>query len=296
MSDNGQTLSADRPKRLEDVADFIRSFDVAQVGDRAFEAVPFDRAERNVVEGTHILGQAGVASSRLVGQKVVSTYGSFSRAALWDAPLRFEVEVAHQGRTFSTTNVAVIQNGKRMSSVTVLLGADAPDLVRQQAEMPDVPAPEACAPRDQSVSGRDVRIAVGDPSSGEVGPPELHLWLRLQKAPEDAAIRQAMLMELMGGYTLGAAARPHKDVDIRQAHVTLSTGVLALNANLYEDADLSDWLLYTNTAIYTGHGLAQVDGRVFERSGRLVASSTATCMLRRMEVSASAHGGKSRVM
>ena len=109
-------------------------------------------------------------------------------------------------------------------------------------------------------------------------------------------MRQAMIMELMGGNTLLAAVRPHKELDIRQAHVSLSTGVLTLNASLHEEADLSEWLLYTNTAIHTGHGMAQVDGRVFERNGRLVASSTATCLLRRMEVNASAHGGSARVM
>jgi acyl-CoA thioesterase len=277
MSDTG-------PTALADVADLIRSFDLRKVGDQAFEAPAFDCGEHNVVEGSHILGQAVVACSRLLGQRAVSVYGTFSRPALWNAPLRFEVETAHQGRSFSTAAVAVLQGGRRTSSVIVLLGADAPDLVRQQAAMPEVPAPATCEPQDRGLTGREIRVAPAEPSAGGVRPAEANVWLRLHAAPEEPCLRQAMVMELMGAYTLLAAMRPHPKLDIRDAHVGLATGVLAMGVSLYEDADLADWLLYTNAAGYTGRGLAQVDGRVFERQGRLAASSTATCMLRRAGV------------
>lgn len=110
-------------------------------------------------------------------------------------------------------------------------------------------------------------------------------------------MRQALLLQFVGRNTIASAMRPHEGVGIKQAHRTISTGVLACTATLHEDPDLSDWLLYTNTAFYSGRGLAQVDGRVFERNGRLVASATTQVMIRKYEKGdSSSYGGRARAL
>ena len=93
-------------------------------------------------------------------------------------------------------------------------------------------------------------------------------------------MRQALLAQFTGHMTIAAALLPHAGLGESQAHVTLSTGVLAITIALHEDANLRDWLLYANPAIYAGRGLVQGEGRVFGEDGRLVASYTVQAMVR----------------
>jgi acyl-CoA thioesterase len=74
--------------------------------------------------------------------------------------------------------------------------------------------------------------------------------------------------------------RPHEGVSEAQAHVTLSTGILAATIAFHDEVDVSEWLLYANPAIYAGRGLVQGEGRVFARDGRLVASYSVQAMVR----------------
>ena len=43
---------------------------------------------------------------------------------------------------------------------------------------------------------------------------------------------------------------------------------------------MSEWLLYSNSAIFAGRGLAQGEGHVHAQDGRLVASYTVQAMIR----------------
>jgi acyl-CoA thioesterase len=80
----------------------------------------------------------------------------------------------------------------------------------------------------------------------------------------------------------------------RDAHRTLSTGVMAINVAFHDPVDVSEWLLYSTRAIWSGRGLAQGDGRVFTRDGRLVASFTTQVMIRAFERDPAAIGHTDR--
>jgi acyl-CoA thioesterase len=84
--------------------------------------------------------------------------------------------------------------------------------------------------------------------------------------------------------------RPHEGVSEAQAHVTLSTGILAATIAFHDEFDVSDWLLYANPALWAGRGLAQGEGHVFARDGRLVASYTVQAMIREFETPPGAMG------
>jgi acyl-CoA thioesterase II len=84
--------------------------------------------------------------------------------------------------------------------------------------------------------------------------------------------------------------RPHEGVSEALAHVTLSTGILATTIAFHDEVDVSEWLLYANPAIYAGRGLAQGEGRVFTRDGRLVASYTVQAMIREFRAPPGAMG------
>jgi len=278
--------TTNRYPRWGDMRDLLRLLDVAPAGEGAFEAPLYGDVRRNVVEGSHILAQTIVAASKTTPhQRVTSAHVIFSRPAAFDRPLRLDVTAPRLGRTFSTLAVETSQGGKSIASGLVLTDAGAGELIRSQVAMPDLPGPDDCPTHDFGVIGRDVRFVNGDysPDPDRIGPPEIHGWVRHREAPAEICLQQALLAQFTGHMTIAAAMLPHKGFGEAQAHVTLSTAVLAITIALHEEPDLTDWLLYTNPAIYAGRGLAQGEGHVFSRKGQLAASYTVQVMVREFQ-------------
>jgi acyl-CoA thioesterase II len=113
-----------------------------------------------------------------------------------------------------------------------------------------------------------------------VGPPRLDVWVRYAHAPEDPAIRQAVIAHLSGPFTIGTSMRPHAGFGEAQAHRTLSTGVLSLTVRYHDACALDGWLLVAHESVHAGRGLCDGVGRIFERSGRLVATFSQEALLR----------------
>jgi uncharacterized protein (DUF427 family)/acyl-CoA thioesterase len=278
-----------------DAADLLRLLDVAPVAERRFVSPPYpdpplgtflpqlrDPNARVVIEAGQLLGEAVVAASKsLPGQRVTFASMVFSRAARFDAAHEIEVEILRRGRSFSTLETRTLQAGKLCSAGMLLLDAGAPDTLRGAVAPPDVPPPEECPALDLGVTGRELRT-VGDAyrRQAEVGPPEIFTWVRFRDAPPEGFLHAALLAQSTTHWTIAAAMRPHEGVSEAQAHVTLSTGILAATIAFHDEADVGDWLLYANPAIYAGRGLAQGEGRVFGRDGRLVASYSVQGMIR----------------
>ena len=124
----------------------------------------------------------------------------------------------------------------------------------------------------------------------EVGPAEIFTWARFRDAPAHDYLHAALLAQSTTHWTIAAAMRPHEGVSEAQAHVTLSTGILAATIAFHDEVDGRDWLLYANPAIDAGRGLAQGEGRVFARDGRLVASYTVQAMVREFRAPPGAMG------
>ena len=87
-------------------------------------------------------------------------------------------------------------------------------------------------------------------------------------------------------WTIAAAMRPHRGFGEAQAHLSLSTGPMAVTVAFHDDVPLDDWFLYTTSAVWSGRGLAQGEGKVFSRSGTLMASYTLQAMVRALIPSA----------
>jgi uncharacterized protein (DUF427 family)/acyl-CoA thioesterase len=278
-----------------DAADLLRLLDVTPIAEGRFASPPYpdpplgtffpqlrDKQARLVVEGGQLLGEAIVAASKTIpGQRVTSASMIFSRAARFDQAHEIEVDVLRRGRGFSTLQTRTLQAGKLCSAGILLLDAGAPDTLRGAAPPPDVPPPEACPQLDLGVTGRELRT-VDDAyrRQAELGPAEILTWARFRDAPPHDYLHAGLLAQSTTHWTIAAAMRPHEGVSEAQAHVTLSTGILATTIAFHDEFDVSEWLLYANPAIYAGRGLAQGEGRVFTRDGRLVASYTVQAMIR----------------
>jgi acyl-CoA thioesterase len=108
--------------------------------------------------------------------------------------------------------------------------------------------------------------------------------------PETQLLHQALLTQCVGHMTIGASMLPHPGMKEGDAHVSLSTGIMSIAINYHNDADVSDWILYSNPSIFAGRGLAQGVGTVFSRRGVLLASYAVTAMLRRFGTSVNTTG------
>jgi acyl-CoA thioesterase/uncharacterized protein (DUF427 family) len=266
-----------------DVDDLVGLLDARAEAPGRFVAPGYHERTRNVVEGGQLLGQAIVAAARTVPeQRVTWASMTFPRAASFDFPIVLDVEELRRGRTFSTLSVRSEQGGKLVAPATVLMDSGAPDSMRAVADMPTVPPPEDAEPYDMRVTGRDLRIVDGayHPGPERVGPPVIHAWLRFRDNPAELYLRNALVAQATTHWTIAAAMLPHRGFGEAQAHVTLSTGPMAIALAFHDDAPLDDWLLYTTSAIWSGRGLAQGDGKVFTRAGALVASYSLQAMVR----------------
>jgi acyl-CoA thioesterase len=280
-------------------------FDVERVAADRFRAAslpprfaPEDQV-RAMVEGSQILGQALVAARRAESDRFVkSAHMIFARPVSTQAPLELALDGLASGRSFSSLSVRAMQGDRTCAQGLFLLDNDAPDCIRHDPPMPGVAGPEDSERLEMPVVGRDVRIVEGadfaEPDA--VGPPALSVWVRYERAPEDPAIRQAVIASLCGPFTIGTAMRPHAGFGQNQAHHSLSTGVLSLSVHFHAASDLDGWLLYEHDALHAGRGLCDGKGRIFEQSGRLVASFEQEALLRPLPSEVAAAKGSQRVL
>jgi uncharacterized protein (DUF427 family)/acyl-CoA thioesterase len=267
-----------------DADELVRVVDVEAASEGHFLGPAHGPTRRNVVEGGQLLAEAIVATAKsLPDQRVTSASMIFMKAASFDSPVDLAVDVLRRGRTFSTTEVRVSQHGSLRSVGLLLTDTGAPDAIRDTAAMPDVPGPEAAVRFPGfAVTGRDIRVVDGayDPDPDRVGPPEINVWVRFRDAPSAPYLNTALLAQSTTHWTIAAGMLPHRGFGEARAHITLSTGIMKATVAFHDDVDVTDWLLYTNHAFWSGRGLVQGDGRVYTSDGRLAASYTTQAMVR----------------
>ncbi|MDG4669177.1 DUF427 domain-containing protein [Mycobacterium sp. 236(2023)] len=270
-----------------DAAELLRLIDVKPSSATGFVGPAHGPTRRDVVEGGQFAAQAIVAATKaLSGQRVTSVSTIFSKAASFTAPVDLAVEVLRRGRTFSTAEVRISQHDNLRCVALLLADSGSPDVIRDVEAMPDVPGPEAAVPfAGFSMPGRELRIVDGayDPDPNRVGPPVINVWTRFRYDPGASHLHQALLAQSTTHWTIAAGMLPHRGFGEARAHRTLSTGIMQSTIAFHDDADVTDWLLYANRAFWAGRGLAQGEGRVFTRDGRLAASYTVQAMIREFD-------------
>ena len=102
--------------------------------------------ERQVVEGTQIVGAAIVAAAKRFPDKSIrSVHAVFVRAIMVGPPVELDIDVISEGRSTATAVVAASQNGKRCITVTVFTDVPSGDVIRHH-----LPRPRAAASGDGS--------------------------------------------------------------------------------------------------------------------------------------------------
>ncbi|SRR5579875_378702 len=259
-----------------------------QIGEGEYRVRHPDRPpeERDVVFGGQLLAQMIMASDRACGgsKDVKSIHAIFARAGTYQEPIILRVEPIQAGRTWASDTVTAMQGERLLSRALILLNADEPDIMRHAPAMPEVPGPEDLSPGEgMAFPGVELRM-VPEPPDAPGGVPALLFWHRYPDKINSVAANDAVLAWGTNGFLIGLAMRPHREqVDISQAHRTLSTGVIAHTLHFHERFDVSQWLLVVQEALYAGRGRVHGRGLVFTRDGQLVATFGQDSMARKIE-------------
>jgi acyl-CoA thioesterase-2 len=254
--------------------------------------------ERRVVEGSQVLGQAIVAvTKRLPGKTVRSVQAVFARVIVVGPPIEFEIDVISEGRSTATVGITVWQNNKRCMKITVLADVPTPDVIRHHTPRPQVNGPLEANPAHMPVAGAELRLVGVDNlnSPDEVGPPELHAWLRYHPIPEREDTAKALLGYFTGWFGIATTMRAHPGIGTAQAHHTVSTAPMTATIAFHEPVSWDGWLLYTHESTQVGAGMSYVRGTVHTEAGELLASFTQESLIRPLRTSDAGIAAPSRL-
>jgi acyl-CoA thioesterase len=279
------------------VTGMLDVFDVQPDGPGRFRGFS-DGGERAIVDGTQLLAQSIVAVAKQLPAKTIrSAHAVFGRAVQVDPPVEFVVDVVNEGRSFASAVVAVEQDGRRCATVTVLADTPTPDVIRHQADRPDIAPPAESNPSPMPMIGRELRLVdvVDVNSPDEVGPPELHAWLHYDPIPRRDDLAKALLAHFTGHLSISTTMRAHAGIGTSQAHLTVSTAPMTVTVSFHEPVGWDGWLLYSHESTQVGAGMSYVRGQVHTEDGRLIASFTQEGMIRPLRTTDTAVAATARL-
>ncbi len=249
------------------------------------------------VFGGQVLAQAIIAASRTVDEgSIHSLHSYFLRTGDPEAPIVYDVDRSRDGRSFKARRVVAIQHGRPIFTMAASfqLQQEGPE---HQFEMPDVPMPEDLSSEnkftEQELSQiprllrrwfartgpfdfRRVQAAnIFKPSPQ---PPFFDVWFRLRDKIEAPELMHCALMAYASDFHLiGTAMRPH-GISFVQGNVVMASLDHAMW--FFRPARVDEWLLYTCDSPSSGGGRGLARGLIYDRSGRLIASTAQEGMIR----------------
>jgi acyl-CoA thioesterase-2 len=276
--------------------ELVALLDIAPAGDNAFVGQQASgAATTGHVFGGLVAGQATVAAYRTVeaGRPMHSLHAYFLRRGNPLLPIDFRVEVTRDGRAFSHRRVSAVQGGRAIMEMACSFASPESGLQHQMA-MPEVIAPEQLRSDweylreipgtvDTVTSPGPIDIRSAAPHSritrdrGETTD-RSRMWMRADgELPEDPVVHTAVLVYSSDLTVLDPVTRPHALAlyanDVRPATIDHA---LWLHGPIRTD----EWWLCDADSTWAGDGRGFVRGRVFDRSGRLVAQIAQEALIR----------------
>jgi acyl-CoA thioesterase-2 len=268
----------------EDIAGLISLLDLEQLEVNLFRGFsPQNRWKR--VFGGQVVGQALVAAGRTVeGRLAHSLHCYFLLGGDPKVPIIFNVDRIRDGKSFTTRNVAAIQHGHAIFSMSVSFHRPEAGFSHQFA-MPDVPDPDSLPSEDQlktmvppTMSGfwslerpieiRPVSLAnYLEPDKADL---TQRLWFRTKgPMPDDKQLHQCALAYASDFTLLSAGLAPHAK---RPFDPSVQMASLDHALWFHRDFRADEWLLYVQDSPSAEGARAFCRGSIYSREGVLVAS------------------------
>ncbi|MGV8941230.1 MAG: acyl-CoA thioesterase II [Lysobacter sp.] len=279
------------------VSELIDLLSLERLEDDLFRGQSRDIGTKYVFGG-QVLGQAlSAARATLKSQRGAhSLHAYFLRAGDITAPIVYQIDRTRDGGSFSVRRVTAIQHGQVIFFMAASF-QDAEPGAEHQATMPVVPMPEdlersPAVPEKVLVTLPDKiqrwlsregpfefrHVYPRDELNPPKRPPQQQVWFRLTERVGDAPeLHQALLAYASDFQLLGTATFPH-GISYYQPNVQMASLDHALWFHRPFRAD--EWLLYSidSPSAQSSRGLAR--GQIYDRSGRLVASTAQEGLIR----------------
>lgn len=281
---------------LDVTDDLLSILDLEPLEQNLYRGRSYDPGWQRIFGG-QVIGQSLMAASRTVeGRSVHSLHGYFLRAGDPKIPVIYDVERIRDGGSFTTRRVVAIQHGEPIFSMAASFHVEEPGLEHQIA-MPSVPPPEALPDESEFVklvveaAPASARAFWGRPRPIEIRPVDLDAFVRR----EQRSFAQAVWIRAR--VPLGDDPVLHRCVLAYASDMTLLDTTLVAQGRWVFDGTLQvasldhavwfhrsfrmdDWLLYAEDSP-SAHGARGFNrGSLFDRSGRLVASTAQEGLVR----------------
>jgi acyl-CoA thioesterase-2 len=283
--------------------DLVNLLDLETLEVNLFRGQSRDLGGKSVFGG-QVIGQALVAATRTVPHERLphSLHAYFLRPGDMDKAIVYEVDRVRDGRSFTTRRIQAIQAGEVILSMIASFQIHEEGF-EHQALMPPVPPPESLRPlaevyedwlredgkeflprlrqfvsRNPAIEFRPV--APQHPLKPEVGEPVQHIWFRAAgKLPDEPLLHRCVLAYASDFFLLGTCVRPHGfALAMPQEHLVSASLDHALW--FHRDLRVDDWLLYATDSPSAQNARGFNRGLVFDRGGRLVASTAQEGLIR----------------
>src|SRR5215467_5543198 len=138
------------------LADLLHLLELERLEDNIFRGQSRDIRGDDQVFGGQVLGQALTAASYTTGlRQVHSLHAYFLLAGDPNAPIVYEVDIARDGKSFSTRRVVAIQHGRPIFNMAASFQEPEQGL-DHAAEIPDVPGPEDLIDVREALTSEDL--------------------------------------------------------------------------------------------------------------------------------------------
>ncbi|MCK0440526.1 acyl-CoA thioesterase II [Gordonia alkaliphila] len=232
--------------------------------------------------GGQVAGQALISATKTVDPNfaVHSLHGYFLRPGKTDRPAMFLVDRIRDGRSFITRRVTGVQDGEAIFSMSASFHIVGDEGIEHQDRMPSAVTPEELPDDAHTMSEAqrslfaewenfDVRIVPRDqlvPVPGLAA--QQRVWFRYRdRLPDDQLLHVCTLAYMSDMTLLGSSKTPHPEARTQTASLDHAMWFL-------RPFRTDDWLLYDQTSPSAGAGRALTQGRIFDRSGAMVAAVT----------------------
>lgn len=264
-------------------------------GAGVWRAQIFEANPTGAVFGGTFLGQGLAAALATASDRPPSVMQArFLRAGDVQRPMDYQVETIRDGRSLSERRVIALQDEKVCFEALVSFhtpetgAAHAHSLVELKAAPEDLPPinalpglyPGQILAKDAHRIG-DYRALEGrltDPLGylAQITDPAGRYWVRARQAPTSAS-GYAVLAFLSDYMLAGASMLPHVGSVFQS-----SLAWITLNHTIWfhQAPDPAAWLLHDTVSHWAGSGRSLTHGRLYDRDGRLLASTAQECLVR----------------
>ncbi|MBF7054310.1 acyl-CoA thioesterase II [Halomonas sp. KAO] len=225
--------------------------------------------------GGQVLGQALSAATQTVAaaRRPHSLHGYFLRPGDPHRPVIYQVEAVRDGGSFATRRITAIQKGRPIFFCSASFH-DAEQGFTHQAAMPTVSSPERLIEEGAELARFDnhpIEFLLDSEECQPGQPARKRVWFRLVgDLPDDPATHRGLLTYSSDFNLLTTALVPH-GIGFRDPKLQIASLDHALW--FHQEVRVDDWLLYDMDSPWAGQARGFARGSIYDREGRLVASS-----------------------